>query len=109
MSDKASFQDLKQKLRGATEFVQETDELDIVFGGPAVASNKFYINVSAGGIRITFAESAEGLAKAKFRSAVMLSFQDAISFSGLIAKVVDEHFEIAEAKRGGGDGSGTEE
>jgi hypothetical protein len=91
------------------DIVEDEDVLNIVFGGPAIVSNKFFINMSPRGMRITFAEKVAGTEAAAFRTAVMLSPEDAIGFSALISKVIEDNFEVSRTDEGDADVSATEE
>ena len=62
------------------------EELKAAFSGPAVHSNKIYLSMIEGGVRISFMERYGSAVPPVFRSAVMLSFQDAFSLRDLIAR-----------------------
>jgi hypothetical protein len=64
------------------------DELQIAFSGPAIASNKVYVTLSPGGIRIAFTEQRTSAAQPSFRSAVMMNFQDAIALRNLLSQIL---------------------
>jgi hypothetical protein len=63
------------------------EEIAIAFGGPALLANRSYVSLTAGGVRVAFAEQpAEG--PPVFRAAVSLSFQDAIVLYRVLREAV---------------------
>ena len=75
--------------------VQEVNqqEIGVATAGPAVLTNRFYINVSPMGVRIAFAEQ-EGLLVPAFRTAVVMSFQDAYALSSVIKQLRDANVHV---------------
>lgn len=63
------------------------EENELMFSGPAVLSNKFYVALGPVGARITFAEQSPETSP-KFRTAVVLPFQDAIELYKLLSKML---------------------
>ena len=72
----------------ASERIRVTDEeLRASFSGPAVRSNKIYLSIMAdGSVRIAFMEQQGDAMPPVFRTAVILSRQDALSLRDLIAR-----------------------
>lgn len=62
------------------------EEMALSYSGPAIVSNKFYIAVGPTGVRVTFAEGQNGAFH--FRSAIMLSFQDAIALKDILGELL---------------------
>jgi hypothetical protein len=62
------------------------EELKSVLDGPAVYSNKFFVSIGAV-VRITFSEQLPDLPP-NFRSAVVLSSQDAIELKNLLQEML---------------------
>ena len=62
------------------------EELRTSFSGPAVRSNKIYLSLTDGGVRIAFTEQHGDAVPPIFRTAVILSFADALSLRDLIAR-----------------------
>ena len=81
---------LENMLEVAT--VASEEEMEMALSGPAIYSNKVLINAGAGGVKLTFAETQAEGKKSYFRSAVMLSYQDAIN----LWKVLREQLKIPE-------------
>ena len=54
------------------------EELDVSFSGPAPSVNRFFVNLSASGVRIAFTEQVPKSRKNYFRSAATLTIGDAI-------------------------------
>jgi hypothetical protein len=75
--------------------VQEVgqQEMLVALSGPALLANRFFINISPNGVRIAFAEQ-DGPQAAVFRSAVILSFQDAYSLSSVIKQLLDANVKM---------------
>lgn len=66
-------------------------ELEISFSGPAIACNRFFVSLTAGGaMRITFAEQRSQDAEPVFRSAVIFSMSDAIDFRNVLIRMLQE-------------------
>lgn len=69
-----------------TERAQVTDEgLRVSFSGPAVRANKIYLSMTSGGVRIAFLEQHGDPVPLAFRTAVILSVQEALSLRDLLA------------------------
>ena len=90
MADKA---DKHRKLTG--------EEKEIALEGPAISANRSLIALTPGGVRITFVEQVDDSIP-RFRVAVMLPIQDAISLKDvlgrLLANVEGQIKEIAATK-----------
>ena len=72
------------------------------FVGPAIHSNRFIVTTSQAGVRIGFLEKDHGSSDALFRSAVLLSYPDAIELSKLIRSMLtDVEKQIEDAKAAG--------
>ena len=54
------------------------EEMDVSFSGPAPSANRFFVNLSANGVRIAFTERVPNSSKNYFRSAAILTIGDAI-------------------------------
>lgn len=65
------------------------EESDITLEGPAIAANRCLISLGTGGVRITFVEQV-GDRSPKFRTAVMMPVQDAISLKTVLARLLAE-------------------
>jgi len=59
-------------------------ELEIAYAGPAKATNRFYVSIGVGGVRIAFAEQHDPDMAPKFRTAVMLPMPDALALRDLL-------------------------
>lgn len=57
--------------------------------GPAVLANRFFVTIGPSGVRIAFAEQFGPETKPTFRTAVVISFQDGIELSKLLAKFLE--------------------
>lgn len=79
------------KKKKAVENAQDVtdEELQISFSGPAIFVNKAYVTLGSGGVRIAFAEVREETGP-KFRSAIMLSPQDALGLRDVLQRVLGE-------------------
>ena len=64
------------------------EELDVSFSGPAPAANRFFVNLSAGGVRIAFTEQVPNSSKNYFRSAAVLSVGDAIELHKVLRNLL---------------------
>lgn len=77
-------------------------EMRIAFEGSAIATNRTFITLGPGGVRIAFAEQ-QGASPPVFRSAVMLAYQDAISFKDVLTNLLkDVEEKIAAAAKENG-------
>lgn len=65
------------------------EEIRASFSGPAVLSNKMYLSLTGGGARIAFMEQLGDVVPPVFRTAVILSFQDAMSLRDLLARQLE--------------------
>lgn len=65
------------------------EEMRTIFSGPALAANKIYVTVSPAGVRLTFCEQWGKVVPATFRTAVLMSFPDAIALSDLLARQLE--------------------
>jgi len=70
------------------------EELRMSFSGPAVHANKMYVTVMESGVRLTFAETRGLEVPPVFRSAVFLSFSEALSLRDLLSRQLSG-FEMA--------------
>lgn len=62
------------------------DELRAAFTGPAVNSNKMYLSMMSAGARISFMEQHGDAVSPTFRTAVILSIQDALQLRDLLVR-----------------------
>lgn len=65
------------------------EDLRAAFSGPAVRSNKIFLSMTEGGVRLAFMEQHGDVVLPVFRAAVLLSFQDALSLRDLIARQLE--------------------
>lgn len=65
------------------------EELEVAWNGPALNSNRFYVNIGAN-VRIAFCEQMNADKAPQFRTAVVLSHQDAIALSDLLKTMLAE-------------------
>ena len=65
-------------------------ELDISADGPATYVNRFVASGTQAGVRLSFMESGSDPDSSKFRSAVLMSYQDAIELKNLLADIVKQ-------------------
>lgn len=77
------------------------EEMLTVFSGPALASNKVYITITAGGVRLTFCEQSGKAVPPKFRTAVLLGFPDALALRDLLVRQLEHVKVIIEEKSDG--------
>jgi len=66
------------------------DELRESYSGPASLSNRMLITKTPAGVRLTFMEIQAGKVPSVFRTAVLLSYQDAIALRDLITDQLKE-------------------
>jgi cyclophilin family peptidyl-prolyl cis-trans isomerase len=72
------------------------EELAVAFSGPSYAASKFYITLGSSGVRIAFAEVSPEFGKApvrdalSFRTAVTLSYVDAIALHRILRNLVKD-------------------
>lgn len=60
----------------------------VTLEGPALSANRFFIQLMPNGVRVAFSErAAEGL-DFQFRTAVLISYQDAIELKNLLLKLL---------------------
>jgi hypothetical protein len=71
------------KLEGVSD-----GDLQAAFGGPAFASNRFFVTISSGGTRIAFTEQWKDGQPPLFRCAAILSFEDGIRLKNLLSKML---------------------
>jgi hypothetical protein len=82
--------------------VVRSNEMEAAFEGSAVHSDRFIITTNQSGVRIAFLESDNITITPRFRSAVLLSYPDAIELSILIRTLlVDVEKQIEDAKAAG--------
>jgi hypothetical protein len=65
------------------------EEMAEAFSGPAAIANKVYVTITPAGVRLAFAEGNPDIARPMFRSAVLLPFADAMSFSQVLASMLE--------------------
>lgn len=65
------------------------EEIDIALEGPAISANRCFISLGSSGVRITFTEQV-GDRLPKFRTAVMMPVQDAISLKTVLTRLLGE-------------------
>lgn len=63
-------------------------ELLAAFGGPAFASNRFFVTVGQSGVRIAFTEQWGESAPPAFRCAAVMGVPDAIQLKDLLAQLL---------------------
>lgn len=66
-------------------------DLEIAFSGPAATVNKFFATRTNNGLRIAFTEQGSADIPPVFRSAVMLSLDDARALAELINNMAATH------------------
>ena len=64
-------------------------DLRISFDGPAILANRFFVTLGPSGVRIAFAEQTTN-GETFFRSATILSVQDAIGLHRLLREMLQE-------------------
>ena len=64
------------------------NEIDATMNGSASYANHFVAVATPAGVRVAFMETAPDSSDTFFRSAVLLSFQDAIELKDLLAQIV---------------------
>lgn len=62
------------------------DELNAAFSGPAYHANKIYLTLTTAGVRLAFMEQQGSAVFPQFRTAAILSIQDAISLKNLLVR-----------------------
>lgn len=72
------------------------DEMRAAFSGIAVHSNKVYATNTSGGVRLAFMEMLGDTVPPQFRSAVLLSYPDALSLRDLLSRQLKD-FEAVQA------------
>jgi len=65
------------------------EELEVAWSGPAVHSNRFYVNMGPT-IRLSFCEQATPNARPLYRTGVVMSIQDAIALANLLKDMLRE-------------------
>ena len=65
------------------------EELKVAFLGPASLANRFYITKNGSLVRISFTEEPPAGVGQLFRTAVVLSLQDAKDLAALLKQVAD--------------------
>lgn len=86
----------------ATGTVVHSSEIRAAFEGPAVYADRFIVTTNQAGLRIGFMETDNRGSPAHFRTAVILSYPDAIELSKLIRSLLtDIEKQIEEAKADG--------
>ena len=63
-------------------------EEGIAFSGPALHSNRFFVNAWPNAVRIAFLENSDPANTPQFRSAVMLSLDDAVALQKLLGELI---------------------
>lgn len=63
-------------------------ELDQVYSLPAISTNRIIATNFSNGMRLTFGEIGVGRTEATYRTAVFLSFEDAVSLADLINRQI---------------------
>lgn len=66
------------------------EDAQIAFAGPAYFTNRFYVTLSNGGVRIAFAEQGGIEGVYHFRTAAAMSYQDAILLYKLLQKLLKD-------------------
>lgn len=69
-------------------------EMQIAYSGPALATNKFYVSFTPGGVRIAFTEINPQVPLPSFRTAVMLPLEDAMSLASVLKQMMDQYVVI---------------
>ena len=69
------------------------EELEVAFSGPAPSANRFYVTVGPQGVRLSFIEQVPNSSQNFFRSAAVLSHQDAIQLSEILKELLVEPVE----------------
>ena len=76
-----------------------SEEMDIIYSGPAVLSNKIYLTVGGPIARLTFAEHQPGR-DPKFRASVAMTIADLLKLKGLIERLTKDA-KLVEVEVGG--------
>jgi hypothetical protein len=81
-------------------------DLEVSFSGPATLVNRFIVTFHPSGVRIGLLERRAPEAASEFRTAILLSYQDAIELKNLLSvmlKPVEESFlaQIAKSQSNG--------
>lgn len=67
------------------EIANSTEEdVRTAFSGPALASNRFFLSLVGSGVRIAFTEQHGKIVGPQFRTAVMISLEDAFALRDLL-------------------------
>ena len=69
-----------------TKQPEPNKQLVQAFVGPAAHSNRFYIIVQPSGLRIAFMEAFKPMVEPVFRSAVLMSYEDALALRDLLTR-----------------------
>lgn len=69
------------------------EEMEMSLSGPAVYVNKFIVNISSSGTRITFAEHSPETPPV-FRAAVLISIPDTFALAGLLKELLDKNVTV---------------
>ncbi len=64
-------------------------EMDAMMSGSAIYANRFVALTTPSGVRVAFMETAPDSDEFLFRSAVLLSYQDAIELRNLLSGIVE--------------------
>lgn len=72
---------------------------DVIWGGPALFTNKVWVIYSSSWIRLTFAEQGNPDEAAKFRAAVAMPPAEAIAFSEALERVLKPYKEALAARQ----------
>lgn len=81
----------QQKVKASQQAgVPDSSEIRASFDGQAMHSDRFMVTTHSSGVRIGFLEKDPTAALPRFRTAVLLSYQDAIELSALLRTMLVE-------------------
>lgn len=66
------------------------EELRVAFSGAAISSNKIYVTLTGAGARITFMEQLGEVVTPVFRTAVVLSYPDALALRDVLTRTLKD-------------------
>ena len=76
-------------------------ELAVAFSGPAPFCNRFFINISAIGVRFAFAEQGAPEAESSFRSGVFMPRETALALRDVLTQLLETPSAEGQASSGG--------
>jgi hypothetical protein len=80
-----------------TEVQSVTDtEMTAVLNAPSIFSNKFYITIGPGGVRISFAETHPQVEAPQVRASVTLPHADAFALRDILSELLEHNVRVVE-------------